>query len=105
MKIINILNEILQDESYEGFSSIQDRYINADCESLAILLAEKDNFNGEIIKIRQLNKKVYNHFIYKKNNLFYDVNGEHSSIIELMKKISYFDTNKEFSINTKLSPI
>ena len=98
MNIKKRIEQIIKNETFEGFSSIQDRFLNGDCESLAILLLEADS-NGEIIKIRQNNNgSIFNHYIYKRNELFYDINGEFYSIKELMAKIDYFDVKKEYSI-------
>ena len=98
MDIKNAINIITTYDTFEGFSSIKDRYLNGDCETLALFLAEKDKYKGEILKIRQDYNGIYNHYIYKKNNLFYDINGEHSSILELMSYIDYLNIDEKFSL-------
>jgi len=98
LNIVDKINNIIENETYEGFISIYDRFLNGDCESLSILLNESYP-NGKILKIRQINEEeTYNHYIYKLNNLFYDINGESSSIIELMGKIDFFDIERDYSL-------
>ena len=99
MNILNFIKNIILTETFQGFSSIHDRYLNGDCLSLALLLAKTDNHNGAIFKIEQSDNNLkYHHYIYKKDNLFYDINGEQSSVLKLMENIDYFNINKEFTI-------
>lgn len=111
MTLLNIIEKIRKIDNVNNsyYRDVFDKYLNGECQTLVRFLYLLNNQQGteiEIVGISEdiesdFDEKVY-HYVYKYNNLYYDINGEFEDINELIRESCLFDyivSIKEKQIN------
>jgi len=93
-KNLKFIDTLINTEKKDGIDSIK-RYTHGECDNLVHYLKMLNNNKGERIRILyNEDEDYYNptlHFVFKMNNIYYDINGAFTSIEALIEKCPLFD--------------
>ena len=80
-------------ESGTHYHSPEDMYLNGECASLVLKLAELTNCTGKSIQISKWDNDgiLSSHFIYKHKDSYYDIRGEFKTIEDVCQGLNYLD--------------
>jgi hypothetical protein len=96
-KNLRFMKLLIATEKLEGVDSIK-RYTHGECDNLVYYLKTLNDMEGERIRIfYNEDEEEYNptlHFVYKINDIYYDINGGFTSIEKLIQKCPLFDNDK-----------
>jgi len=95
-------NEVfLSEEEREEFKSVEDKYLNSECEALVEYLLNLRNNAGQKVELGQQENIFFSeafHYVYFEKGRFYDIRGGFDCIADLIEGLDYFSCEEEVAV-------